>query len=100
MLIFSPPPVVATQGDKVIMHVTNTLGDVNLGTALHTHGLFFNGSNWADGAVSTTQCPIPLNQTLSYEVDTSLQVSHDHPRMVIASNTDELDWNILDAWTS
>jgi iron transport multicopper oxidase len=71
---FRPPPVVATQGDKVIMHVTNTLGESGMGTALHTHGMFFNGSNWADGAVSTTQCPIPPNQTLSYEIDTSLQV--------------------------
>lgn len=56
------------------MHATNSLGDASLGTALHTHGMFFNGSNWADGAVSTTQCPIPLNQTLSYVIDTSLQV--------------------------
>lgn len=70
-----PPPLSATQGDTLIMHATNGLGDSSIGTALHTHGMFFNGSNWADGAVSTTQCPIPKDHTLTYVIDTSRQVS-------------------------
>lgn len=57
----------------MIVHATNGLGDSTLGTALHTHGMFFNGTNHFDGAVSTTQCPIPPGQTLDYEIDTSLQ---------------------------
>ncbi|ORY28145.1 putative iron transport multicopper oxidase FET3 precursor [Naematelia encephala] len=67
------PPLSATQGDTLIVHATNSLNDASIGTSLHTHGLFFNGSNWADGAVATTQCAIPVNQTLTYEIDTTLQ---------------------------
>lgn len=68
----SPPPIVSHQGDTVIVHATNGLG-TGEGTALHTHGQFFNGSTWYDGAVSTTQCPIPPGETLDYRIDTSLQ---------------------------
>ncbi|WVR04856.1 hypothetical protein IAU60_001868 [Kwoniella sp. DSM 27419] len=69
-----PPPMLqATQGDIVIIHATNGLGDDKVGTALHTHGMFFNGSNWADGAVGTNQCPIPNGQTFDYLIDTTRQ---------------------------
>lgn len=68
----SPPPIVSHQGDVVLVHTTNGL-DGKVGTALHTHGQFFNGSTWFDGAVQTTQCPIPPGQSLTYEIDTSLQ---------------------------
>ena len=68
----SPPPIVSHQGDTVVVHATNGLG-TGEGTALHTHGQFFNGSTWYDGAVSTTQCPIPPGETLDYHIDTSLQ---------------------------
>ena len=73
ILTSSPPPIVSHRGDTVIVHATNGLGDPTLGTALHTHGLFFNGTNHYDGAVSTTQCPIPPGQTLDYHIDTSNQ---------------------------
>ena len=72
-LKFRPPPIVSHRGDLVIVHATNGLGDPTLGTALHTHGMFFNGTNHYDGAVSTTQCPIPPGQTLDYHIDTSNQ---------------------------
>jgi iron transport multicopper oxidase len=67
-----PPPIVSHQGDTVVVHATNGLG-TGEGTALHTHGQFFNGSSWYDGAVQTTQCPIPPGETLEYHIDTSLQ---------------------------
>ena len=70
--IDSPPPIVSHQGDVVLVHATNGL-DGKVGTALHTHGQFFNGSTWFDGAVQTTQCPIPPGESLTYEIDTSLQ---------------------------
>ena len=47
------PPVSVTQGDTLIIHVHNGLGDV--GTALHSHGIFFNGSSYYDGPVGVTQ---------------------------------------------
>nr|ODN96638.1 acidic laccase [Cryptococcus depauperatus CBS 7855] len=69
-----PPPVVtATEGDTVIIHATNGLQDTSLGTAIHGHGLFFNGSNWYDGAIGVNQCPIPSGETLDYHIDTTGQ---------------------------
>ncbi|OCF33774.1 acidic laccase [Kwoniella heveanensis CBS 569] len=86
-----PPMLTATQGDILIIHATNGLGDDTIGTSLHTHGMFFNGSVWADGAVGTTQCPIPNGQTLDYLIDTTRQTGtywiHGHHE---GQNTDGL----------
>ncbi|WVQ69566.1 uncharacterized protein L199_007786 [Kwoniella botswanensis] len=86
-----PPMLTATQGDVLIIHATNGLGDDSVGTSLHTHGLFFNGTNWADGAVGTTQCPIPNGYTMDYMIDTSRQTGtywiHGHHE---GQNTDGL----------
>ncbi|WVQ82538.1 hypothetical protein IAT38_004667 [Cryptococcus sp. DSM 104549] len=74
---FPVPVLTATQGDTVIIHATNGLGDV--GTGLHTHGMFFNGSSWYDGAVGVSSCSIPpksssgTEYTLDIEIDTTLQ---------------------------
>ena len=69
-----PPAVHSTTGDIIRIHATNGLGDANLGTALHSHGMFFNNTNWFDGAVGVTQCPIPSEETFTYDIDTSIQV--------------------------
>ncbi|KZT59090.1 multicopper oxidase [Calocera cornea HHB12733] len=66
-----PPLITVTQGDQLIIHVTNGLGDV--GTGIHSHGIFFNGSSYFDGAVFVTQCPIQPGATLDYEIPTDLQ---------------------------
>lgn len=66
-----PPPIFVHQHDQLYVHATNGLGDV--GTALHSHGNFFNGSNYYDGAVGTTQCAIPPGRTLSYHIPVDLQ---------------------------
>ncbi|KAL7413963.1 Cupredoxin [Mrakia frigida] len=64
-------------GDTLRIHAYNGLGDV--GTALHTHGNFFNHTHnpesgaWYDGAVGVTQCPIPPGSTFTYEIPTDLQ---------------------------
>ena len=53
-----PPPVTVTQNDTLIIHAFNGLGDT--GTALHTHGIYFNGSSYYDGAVSVTQWHVAI----------------------------------------
>ncbi|OXC70368.1 hypothetical protein AYX13_00838 [Cryptococcus neoformans] len=68
-----PPPLLVTQGDTILIHAYNGLNDPNIGTALHTHGISFNGSNYYDGAVGITQCSIPMGETLDYVIDTNLQ---------------------------
>jgi FtsP/CotA-like multicopper oxidase with cupredoxin domain len=71
----SPPAVHSTTGDTIRIHATNGLGNSQLGTAIHAHGMMFNNTNWYDGAVGVTQCPIPPGETLTYDIDTSIQVS-------------------------
>ncbi|EJU03865.1 ferroxidase [Dacryopinax primogenitus] len=77
-----PPPVTVNQGDQLIIHVTNGLGDAN--TGIHTHGIYFNGSGYYDGAVYITQCPIQPGDTLTYEIPTDLNTGtywiHGHYR--------------------
>ncbi|ADV25598.1 acidic laccase [Cryptococcus gattii E566] len=87
-----PPPVLtATQGDVIVVHATNGLGDDAIGTSLHSHGMYFNHSNWYDGATGVNQCPIPNGHTLDYTIDTSIQTGtywiHGH---LDGQNTDGL----------
>jgi iron transport multicopper oxidase len=70
-----PPPILySTQGDVHLIHATNGLGNDDIPTALHAHGMFFNGTGYFDGAVGITQCGIPNGHTFDYEIDTSLNV--------------------------
>ena len=69
----SIPPVHSHQGDEILIHAYNGLGNPELGTSLHAHGMFFNGTSWYDGAVGVTQCSIPPGETMDYHIDTSLQ---------------------------
>ncbi len=62
-----PPPIVNVNASDVLrMHVTNKLG-TGVGAAMHTHGLYFNRTVWMDGAVGVTQCPIPPDESFTYE---------------------------------
>lgn len=79
LLKSSPPPIDAVQGDQIVIHAWNGLGDKTVGTALHSHGMFFNGTNYYDGAVGITQCSIPSETGMDYHIDTSLQVSRKNP---------------------
>jgi iron transport multicopper oxidase len=75
-----PPPILfGTQGDIHRIHATNGLGDDKIPTALHAHGMFFNGTNYFDGATGVTQCGIPNGKTFDYDIDTSLNVSNEFP---------------------
>lgn len=63
-----PLPIInVNSSDTVRIHVTNGLAD-GVGTSLHAHGMFFNGTGYYDGAAMITQCPIPYNQTYSYDI--------------------------------
>ncbi|KAL7418969.1 ferroxidase fet3 [Cryptotrichosporon argae] len=66
-----PPPVVSHQGDTILMHVYNGLGDATIPTALHAHGMMFNGTSYYDGATGVTQCGIPAGETMDYYIDTT-----------------------------
>lgn len=53
--VWPPPPVFVEQHDTLKIHVYNGLGLGGVGTAIHTHGLFFNGTGFYDGAVGVSQ---------------------------------------------
>ncbi|EFP86676.2 uncharacterized protein PGTG_13058 [Puccinia graminis f. sp. tritici CRL 75-36-700-3] len=67
-----PPPITVTSGDVIRMHAFNGLPDKP--TTLHFHGMFFNGTNFYDGAMGVTQCGIPPGAQFTYIVNTTTQV--------------------------
>ncbi|KAG2222226.1 hypothetical protein INT45_010639 [Circinella minor] len=59
-----PPQVDVTVNDTLIIHAHNSLDEP---TALHSHGMFQNGTAWMDGPSMVTQCPIPPGHDFTYE---------------------------------
>ncbi|KAI1133381.1 multicopper oxidase [Nemania abortiva] len=60
-----PCPIIqASVGDTVIVNLLNKLG--NETTGLHFHGINQINSNFMDGAVGSSQCPLPPNYSMSY----------------------------------
>jgi FtsP/CotA-like multicopper oxidase with cupredoxin domain len=52
---FPGPIIECNEGDTLTIHVDNQAANA---TSFHWHGLYQNGSNWMDGTVGITQCPI------------------------------------------
>ncbi|RCI07882.1 hypothetical protein L249_5876 [Ophiocordyceps polyrhachis-furcata BCC 54312] len=67
---FPGPLVECNEGDTLVIHVDN---QASAATAIHFHGLFQNGSNFMDGTVGVTQCPIAPNSTFTYRFDVRRQ---------------------------
>ncbi|KAK8063752.1 iron transport multicopper oxidase FET3 [Apiospora saccharicola] len=59
-----PPAIDGMLGDRVIVHVSNSLG--NESTGIHWHGIQQVGTNQMDGPVGVTQCPIPPGSRFTY----------------------------------
>jgi len=59
------PPIEANIGDEVVVNVVNKLGDES--TGLHFHGLSQKGTQFMDGPVGATQCPIPPGSSFTYK---------------------------------
>ncbi|PWN45159.1 putative iron transport multicopper oxidase [Ceraceosorus guamensis] len=62
-----PPPIINVNSTDVLRVTVNNAFDDGTGTALHSHGMFFNNTGYWDGAVGITQCPIPAGQSITYE---------------------------------
>ncbi|KAJ3089611.1 hypothetical protein HK100_007707 [Physocladia obscura] len=65
---FPGPLIECRSGDRLVVHVTNSLASGD-GVSLHWHGLAMRNANNMDGAVGITQCPIPANATFTYKFD-------------------------------
>ncbi|RHZ82443.1 hypothetical protein Glove_109g296 [Diversispora epigaea] len=57
------PLIQANKGDRLVINVTNNLGDP---ATIHWHGIFQRGTNWYDGVRGQTQCPIPNRVSFTY----------------------------------
>ncbi|KAG5641679.1 hypothetical protein DXG03_004443 [Asterophora parasitica] len=57
------------QGSKYQINVENGLTDPTMerGTSIHWHGFFQKGTNYADGPVGVSQCPIAPRNSFLYE---------------------------------
>ena len=58
------PTLVVTEGQTVIIEVTNAL--INKEVSIHWHGQFQNNTPWMDGVDHITQCPIPTYARFRY----------------------------------
>ena len=61
---FPGPLIECNEGDTIVVNVDNQA--VNA-TSIHWHGLYQNGTNWMDGTVGITQCPIASKSQFTYE---------------------------------
>ncbi|KAG1729891.1 laccase [Suillus occidentalis] len=62
---FPGPLITAQKGDHFDIEVVNKLKDNSMFelTSVHWHGIFQNGTNYADGTSFVTQCPITPNHS-------------------------------------
>lgn len=61
--MFPGPLIECNEGDEIVVHVQNRASNA---TSVHWHGLFQNGTNWMDGTVGITQCPIAPGDDFTY----------------------------------
>ncbi|KAJ8592693.1 laccase [Rhizopogon salebrosus TDB-379] len=62
---FPGPLIAAKKGDDFSINVVNELMDDAMfkSTSVHWHGIYQNGTNYADGTSFVTQCPIAQNHS-------------------------------------
>jgi iron transport multicopper oxidase len=60
-----PPTLYADEGDTLLIHVHNDLG--NQSTSIHFHGMFQNGTTIMDGSAGVSHCAIPAGSSMDYK---------------------------------
>ncbi|KAG2742572.1 multicopper oxidase [Suillus brevipes Sb2] len=72
---FPGPLIAAQKGDDFAIEVANQLTDTSMftTTSVHWHGLYQNGTSYADGTSSVTQCPIAQNSSFLHSFSTQNQ---------------------------
>ncbi|KAF8957176.1 yellow laccase [Flammula alnicola] len=66
---FPGPLITGQKGDTFRLNVIDELTNTSMltSTSIHWHGIFQEGSNWADGPVGVTQCPIAPGHSFLYQ---------------------------------
>ncbi|PPQ88840.1 hypothetical protein CVT25_010439 [Psilocybe cyanescens] len=68
--VYPAPLIIAQKGDNFKLNVANYLSDntMHRSTSIHWHGVLqHGGTNWADGTVGVSQCPISPNRSFLYQ---------------------------------
>ncbi|KAJ4286458.1 hypothetical protein N0V90_013158 [Kalmusia sp. IMI 367209] len=80
--MFPGPLIECNEGDEIVVHVRNEASNA---TSIHWHGMYQNGSNWMDGTVGITQCPIAPGYSFTYRFNVTGQTGtywyHSHMAM-------------------
>ncbi|KAJ4358576.1 uncharacterized protein N0V89_003160 [Didymosphaeria variabile] len=80
--MFPGPLIECNEGDELVVHVHNKASNA---TSVHWHGMFQNGTNWMDGTVGISQCPIAPGQSFTYRFNITGQTGtywyHSHMSM-------------------
>lgn len=80
--MFPGPLVECNEGDEIVVHVHNQASNA---TSIHWHGMYQNGTNWMDGTVGISQCPIAPGQSFTYRFNVTGQTGtywyHSHMAM-------------------
>ncbi len=61
---FPGPLIECNEGDTIVVHVDNQATNA---TSFHWHGIYQNGTNWMDGTVGITQCPVAPGHSFTYK---------------------------------
>lgn len=61
---FPGPLIEANEGDTLVIEVDNQSDNA---TSIHFHGIYQNGTNFMDGTIGITQCPIAPGRKFRYE---------------------------------
>ncbi|CAI6335698.1 unnamed protein product [Periconia digitata] len=67
---FPGPLIECNEGDEIVVHVRN---EATNATSIHWHGLYQNGTNFMDGTVGVTQCPIAPGHSFTYRFNVTGQ---------------------------
>ncbi|KAJ3820027.1 laccase lcc6 [Lentinula raphanica] len=67
--VFPGPLISGKKGDNFQINVINELTNdtMLLSTSIHWHGIFQEGTNWADGPAFINQCPIASGNSFLYD---------------------------------
>jgi FtsP/CotA-like multicopper oxidase with cupredoxin domain len=79
---FPGPLLQCNEWDELVVHVHNRASN---STSIHWHGMYQNGTNFMDGTVGITQCPIAPGRSFTYRFNVTGQTGtyyyHSHMGM-------------------
>ncbi|KAJ3514732.1 hypothetical protein NLJ89_g2203 [Agrocybe chaxingu] len=69
------PLITGFKGDTFRLNVIDNLVDTTMlrSTSIHWHGFFQRGTQWADGPIGVTQCPIVPGDSFLYQFSSTTQ---------------------------